>query len=42
MHMMPGWLADIFLRSQEELGFGWTWLDGVRHSDWQRTFLLCK
>lgn len=22
--------------AQEELGFGWTWLDDVRHSDWQR------
>lgn len=27
-------------KAQEELSFGWTWLDDVRHADWQRESLL--
>lgn len=29
-------LSDLVAKAQEELGFGWTWLDDVRHSDWAR------
>ncbi|GAA6064561.1 hypothetical protein JCM10212_006207 [Sporobolomyces blumeae] len=29
-------------KAQEELGFGWTWLDDVTHKDWQRYHGLRK
>ncbi|KAL8279814.1 hypothetical protein RQP46_007664 [Phenoliferia psychrophenolica] len=35
-------MSALVSKAQEELSFGWTWLDDVRHSDWQRYHQLAK
>ncbi|KAM0747963.1 hypothetical protein T439DRAFT_87482 [Meredithblackwellia eburnea MCA 4105] len=35
-------LSTLVSKAQEELSFGWTWLDDVRHADWQRFHQLAK
>ncbi|KAK4700753.1 hypothetical protein P7C70_g5491, partial [Phenoliferia sp. Uapishka_3] len=35
-------LSALVSKAQEELSFGWTWLDDVRHADWQRYHQLAK
>ncbi|GAA6019139.1 hypothetical protein JCM11491_002861 [Sporobolomyces phaffii] len=35
-------LTTLVSKAQEELGFGWTWLDDVKHRDWQRYHGLRK
>lgn len=33
-------LSTLVAKAQEELGYGWTWLDDVKYSDWQREYLV--
>ncbi|GAA5834583.1 hypothetical protein JCM3766R1_003604 [Sporobolomyces carnicolor] len=35
-------VTALVAKAQEELGFGWTWLDDVTHKDWQRYHGLRK
>ncbi|GAA5913983.1 hypothetical protein JCM5296_006720 [Sporobolomyces johnsonii] len=35
-------VSALVSKAQEELGFGWTWFDGVTHKDWQRFHGLRK
>ncbi|GAA5907536.1 uncharacterized protein JCM6883_001237 [Sporobolomyces salmoneus] len=35
-------ITTLVAKAQEELGFGWTWLDDVTHKDWQRYHGLRK
>ncbi|GAA5933436.1 uncharacterized protein JCM15063_001313 [Sporobolomyces koalae] len=35
-------VSTLVAKAQEELGFGWTWLDDVTHKDWQRYHGLRK
>ncbi|GAA5960833.1 hypothetical protein JCM3765_000832 [Sporobolomyces pararoseus] len=35
-------ISSLVEKAQEELGFGWTWLDDVTHKDWQRYHGLRK
>ncbi|GAA5985721.1 hypothetical protein JCM5350_007469 [Sporobolomyces pararoseus] len=35
-------VSTLVEKAQEELGFGWTWLDDVTHKDWQRYHGLRK
>ncbi|KAK4049527.1 hypothetical protein OIV83_004024 [Microbotryomycetes sp. JL201] len=35
-------LDALLAKAQEELGYGWTWLDDVSHKDWQRYHGLSK